>query len=72
MTMTEKPKDSDESQIDPGQPVDDARAKFLAALAKKQGNPQGGVSTANGGKGGAKTSSGAHTSRMFQRKSGSS
>lgn len=69
--MADNPKDNDESKVDSGEPVDDARAKFLAALAKKQGRQQGGVS-GRGSKSGAKGTSEGHTQRMFQRKSGAS
>ncbi|OIQ75171.1 hypothetical protein GALL_431610 [mine drainage metagenome] len=70
--MTVKPANEDDSQKESEEPVDDARAKFLAALAKKQGKQQGGVTGRGGGKSGAHGGSEGHTQRIFQRKSGAS
>ena len=62
--------------IDPhenlAKPVDEVRAKFLAALAKKQDQQKGGVSGRGGGKSRAQGASEGHTQRHFQRKSGAS
>lgn len=70
--MIVKPVQDDDSQKEPEKAVDDVRAKFLAALAKKQAQHQGGVSGRGGGKPGAQSTSEGHTQRMFQRKSGAS
>lgn len=65
--MAAKPEENDSEEL-----VDDVRAKFLAALAKKQGKHQGGVSGRSGGKSAGHGTSEGHTQRLFQRKSGSS
>ena len=70
--MTAKPVPDDESQKDSEKPVDDVRAKFLAALTKKQAQEQRGGTGRGGGKPGAQGTSEGHPQRVFQRKSGAS
>lgn len=70
--MAKKPAEEPDAAKESEEPADEARAKFLAALAKKQGQQHGGVGPRGGGKVGAKGTSEGHTQRIFQRKSGSS
>lgn len=70
--MSAKPIKDDDSEKGSEKPVDDVRAKFLVALAKKQDQQKGGVSGRGGGKSGAQNASEGHTQRHFQRKSGAS
>ncbi|HUW77992.1 MAG TPA: DUF5302 domain-containing protein [Candidatus Nanopelagicaceae bacterium] len=70
--MSEKPINDDNSQAESTEPVDELRAKFLAALNKKQGQQKGAVNGRSEGKSGPAPKSEGHTQRMFQRKSGSS
>ncbi len=70
--MSEEPEQKDESKQDPSSPVDEIRAKFLAALAKKQGGQKGAPGAQKGGKSNGPNSSDGHSQRHFQRKSGAS
>jgi hypothetical protein len=70
--MSEKPVKDDDSQAESEKPADDLRARFLAALNKKQAKQKGGVSDRSGAKSGSQSTSEGHTQRMFQRKSGAS
>ena len=70
--MTEESEQKDESKQDPSAPVDEIRAKFLAALAKKQSGQKGGPGAQKDGKSGGPNSSDGHSQRHFQRKSGAS
>jgi hypothetical protein len=70
--MTEEPEQKDVSEKDSSAPVDEIRAKFLAALAKKQGGQGGAPGAQKGGKSSGPNSSDGHGPRHFQRKSGAS
>ena len=70
--MTEEPEQKDESEKNSSAPVDEIRAKFLAALAKKQGGQKGAHGAQKGGKSSGPNSSDGHSQRHFQRKSGAS